>query len=281
MADVLPSGRSIESSPAAYRSGSGTPLLLLHGFTGSWRLWLPLLPALSTTFDVFAPTLPGHHGGPPIELARPFTLDQLTDRVERELDARDIDRPHVVGSSMGGGLAIQLAARGRVASCIGVAPGFDWPADDPTRQQVADSLRRQHTRTRNSRWITPLVMRSNRLRRQVLAHSMNRGDLVPAREAVRMARAAADCTIADAIIDGIAGGSALLDHLDRIAMPTLIAWPEDDHVAPRTGRSRFETEIPGVTVRTLPGVGHLPMYDDTDLLVNTITQWVLTQEVSR
>jgi pimeloyl-ACP methyl ester carboxylesterase len=120
-------------------------------------------------------------------------------------------------------------------------------------------------------------MRSSRLRRQVLAHSMNRGDLVPAREAVRMARAAVDCTIADAIIDGIAEGSALLDHLDRIAVPTLIAWPEDDHVAQRTTRSRFETEIPGVTVRTLPGVGHLPMYDDTDLLVNTITQWVLAR----
>ena len=49
---------------AFHRGGTGTPLVLLHGFTDTWRTWKPVLPALEEHHDVFAPTLPGHHGGP-------------------------------------------------------------------------------------------------------------------------------------------------------------------------------------------------------------------------
>lgn len=47
---------------ASHRAGSGTPLVLLHGFTDTWRAWSALLPELEQAHDVFAPTLPGHAG---------------------------------------------------------------------------------------------------------------------------------------------------------------------------------------------------------------------------
>src|SRR5688572_7057837 len=51
---------------AAHRGGEGPPLVLVHGFTGSWRIWDLVLPALERRHEVLAPTLPGHAGGPPV-----------------------------------------------------------------------------------------------------------------------------------------------------------------------------------------------------------------------
>jgi pimeloyl-ACP methyl ester carboxylesterase len=48
-----------------HRGGSGPPLVCLHGFIDTWRVWELVLPALERRHDVLAPTLPGHAGGPP------------------------------------------------------------------------------------------------------------------------------------------------------------------------------------------------------------------------
>jgi pimeloyl-ACP methyl ester carboxylesterase len=50
----------------AHRGGSGEPLLLLHGFTDTWRTWELVLPVLEARHDVLAVTLAGHAGGPPL-----------------------------------------------------------------------------------------------------------------------------------------------------------------------------------------------------------------------
>ncbi len=63
-----------EISPALYRSGSGEPVLLLHGFTGAWMHWRPLLERLSSRYEVIAPTLAGHDGGAPYPSDLPLTL---------------------------------------------------------------------------------------------------------------------------------------------------------------------------------------------------------------
>jgi pimeloyl-ACP methyl ester carboxylesterase len=55
----------------AHRGGAGPPLVCLHGFTGTWRVWELVLPALERRHEVPAPTLLGHAGGPPLDAARP------------------------------------------------------------------------------------------------------------------------------------------------------------------------------------------------------------------
>ena len=68
---------------------------------------------------------------------------------------------------------------------------------------------------------------------------------------------------ADAGIDAIESGGAALRDLDLIDAPTLIAWPGGDRLIPHTQHGqRFADEIPDVTVRVLPEVGRLPMYDN-------------------
>src|SRR4051794_40418462 len=109
---------------AEHRGGDGPPLVLLHGFTDTWRTWEPVLPALERRHDVLAPSLAGHAGGPP--LPRALTHATLADAVERAMDAAGWATAHVAGNSLGGYVALQLAARGRAESVVALAPAGGW-----------------------------------------------------------------------------------------------------------------------------------------------------------
>ena len=73
----------------AYRGGSGPPLVCLHGFTGSWHIWELVLPRLERAHTVFAPTLIGHAGGPPLDV--PVSHTVVVDAVERAMDAEGLE----------------------------------------------------------------------------------------------------------------------------------------------------------------------------------------------
>src|SRR5262249_59741879 len=89
-------------SPALYRAGPGERLLLLHGFTGAWHHWRPVLGELVARYEVIAPTLAGHDGGPPYKLGAPLTFAEATDSLEGRLDELGVDGAHVIGNSLGG-----------------------------------------------------------------------------------------------------------------------------------------------------------------------------------
>src|SRR3954452_8089453 len=95
---------------ASHRGGSGPPLVCLHGFTDTWRSWDLVLPALERHHDVLAPTLAGHAGGPAVD--GEVREIELADAVERAMDEAGFETAHVVGNSLGGYLALHLAARG-------------------------------------------------------------------------------------------------------------------------------------------------------------------------
>ena len=117
------------SFTAAHRGGTGEPLVLLHGFTDTWRTWELVLPALEARHDVLAPTLPGHAGGPPLpdEVAE----GTVADAVEAAMDEAGFETAHVAGNSLGGYVALQLAARGRARSVVAIAPAGGWEDGDP------------------------------------------------------------------------------------------------------------------------------------------------------
>src|SRR4051794_29164637 len=120
------------------RVGSGPPLVLLHGFVDTWRTWELVLPALERHHDVLAPTLVGHAGGPPLEGA--VTRHLLADAVERAMDAAGFATAHVAGNSLGGYVALQLAARGRAESVVAFAPGGGWARGDDSFKETARSF---------------------------------------------------------------------------------------------------------------------------------------------
>jgi pimeloyl-ACP methyl ester carboxylesterase len=265
-----------EVSPALYRSGSGEPLVLLHGFTGTWHHWRPLLGELSARYEVIAPTLAGHDGGPPYPSGLPLTFAASTDSVESHLDELGVDTAHFVGNSMGGGLALELAKRGRARSVVALAPAGGWTEGDGEARRLARFFGRQIRVTRATRRTIPTVMRRASSRRFAMRDIMRHGELVAPADAVDIALASARCAIGDAAVAALRLDSGLAIHdLDRIGCPVLLASPQFDRVLPAERHApRFQREIPGVQSRTLPDCGHVPMWDAPRLLVQMIGEFV-------
>ncbi|MBY4108237.1 alpha/beta fold hydrolase [Rhodococcus fascians] len=106
---------------------SKPPMLCIHGFTGSWRNWTPVFDALDATYAVSAARLLGHRDGEPLPKGGTSSaLGLLVDGLEREMDTAGIDTAHLVGNSLGGWLALELASRGRARSVVALSPGFGW-----------------------------------------------------------------------------------------------------------------------------------------------------------
>jgi pimeloyl-ACP methyl ester carboxylesterase len=265
-----------EVTPALYRAGSGEPVLLLHGFTGAWMHWRPLLGGLSERYEVIAPSLAGHDGGRPYPLGSPMSFAGSTDALEGHLDELGVDSAHIVGNSMGGALGLELAKRGRARSVVALAPAGGWTPGDGEARRLARFFTRQMRVARALEGRIARIVARPKVRRMALRDIMRRGDLVPASDAVRMTQAALACTVAERAIEALRVDRGLsLEHLDRIDCPVLLATPQFDRVLPPERHApRLRREIPGVESLTLKDCGHVPMWDDTALLVRTIGEFV-------
>ena len=264
-------------SPALYRAGSGEPVVLIHGFTGAWHHWRPVLADLVARYEVIAPTLAGHDGGPPFPPGLEMNFASATDSFERHLDELGVGTAHFVGNSLGGAIALELAKRGRARTVVALAPAGGWNDGEPDVERIARFFKRTVRLARTSEGLTRAVMRRPSTRRLALRDAMRHGELVPWAEAVAISHATAHCAVADAAIASLSGNSSgfALRELERISAPVLLASPEFDRILPaQIHAPRFRREIPGVQARTLSGCGHVPMWDDTALIVNTICEFV-------
>jgi pimeloyl-ACP methyl ester carboxylesterase len=89
--------------------GSGRPLILLHGGLGSGEMFGPILPALAERHQVIAPDLQGH--GRTADIDRPIDIRLMADDIAALIDHLGLDRPDVVGYSLGGGVALLTAVK--------------------------------------------------------------------------------------------------------------------------------------------------------------------------
>jgi pimeloyl-ACP methyl ester carboxylesterase len=89
--------------------GAGRPLILLHGGLGSGEMFGPVLPALAEHHQVITVDLQGH--GRTADIDRPIDLWFMADDIAALIDHLGLDKPDVVGYSLGGGVALRIAAR--------------------------------------------------------------------------------------------------------------------------------------------------------------------------
>jgi pimeloyl-ACP methyl ester carboxylesterase len=89
--------------------GSGRPMILLHGGLMSGELFAPILPALTERHQVIVPDLQGH--GRTADIDRPIDVRLMADDIAALIDHLGLDRPDVVGYSLGGGVAFHTAVR--------------------------------------------------------------------------------------------------------------------------------------------------------------------------
>ena len=265
-----------EISSSLYRAGEGEPVVLLHGFTGHWRHWKPVLADLVARYEVIAPTLSGHNGGPayPSGMGLEKVAD-AGDSLERHLDELGVGTAHLVGNSMGGALALELAKRGRARSVVALSPGGGWELNGREPERIARFFARQMRMVRSTRKQIPRLMLRPGARKLALRDIMRHGELMSPPDAVDLSLDPLGCTIVDDVLSSLRAGRAHLEDLDQVGAPTLLAWAELDRILPlATCSARFRREIPNAEFRVLPRVGHVPMWDNSRLVANTITDWV-------
>jgi pimeloyl-ACP methyl ester carboxylesterase len=263
---------SPDPSPA-YRGGSGEPLVLVHGINASWRVWRPTLAALEAEHEVFAPTLPGHRHGPPLDPGRAVGIGALADGLERILEAAGIQTAHFAGNSLGGWLAIEMARRGRARSLVALSPAGGWTSARDLRRAIRLlSSARVLIARRDALGLTKL-MRRPRFRRLALRQGMTRGDLIPVHDALGLIEDADGCAAFAGFVEWLRGAEPIQPALPPLPCPVRIAWGEHDRTIPfaRYGRPVLAA-LDGAEHVTMAGVGHIPMYDDPALVTRTILE---------
>jgi pimeloyl-ACP methyl ester carboxylesterase len=277
---VRQDARMPEISPRLYRAGEGEPLVLVHGFTATWRCWLPLLAELVPRFEVIAPTLHGHDGGPGFPDGPAHSLGEAANHLEALLDELGLGTVHLAGNSLGGALSLELAKRGRARSVVALSPGGGW-AEGDTREveRIIAWFARNQRLARASVPRLPRLMRNPWLRRLALRDVMTRGDQMPPAEAVALIRSSTRCSVVDDVFTTMRSGAGRLTGLEEVACPVLVAWGERDRILPMDRHAeRFRREIEGVDFRVLPGVGHTPMWDAPGEIAAMIAEFASSAE---
>ena len=108
-------------------SGTGEPLVLIHGMGSASTAWKPIRNELNQDFTVITVDLPGH-GKTPYVKGQPMDPHSLATYVLEQLSSLGIDRFHLAGNSLGGWVSLEMssAAPDRVRSLIGIAPAGLW-----------------------------------------------------------------------------------------------------------------------------------------------------------
>ncbi len=239
------------------RAGNGPPLVLLHPLGADRRVWDPIVGSLRTAHEVIALDFPGFGESPPLRHTTP-TPRALAEAVTARLRELGIERPHVVGNSLGGWVALELALAGDAARVTAIAPAGLWSAPLVPKPSLAHRL---------ARLLEPLLepaARSRWGRQRLLSGSVAYPDRIPGRDAAHLVRAYARAPGFIAVNDAMR--AATFATLDQIRCPVTLVWPEHDRLVQRPAR------LPSnVTSVTLTDAGHVPMWDAPTALVRLIT----------
>lgn len=228
------------------RRGAGPPLVLLHGGLADSRSWRRELDAFASTHDVVAWDAPGCGGSdvPPPE----FGLDDYADRLAAFVEALRLDRPHVLGLSFGGGLALAFGARHpELARTLVAASAYAGWGGSLAPNEVARRVAAAEAACANepSAWLPDFLA------------SLFSGD-GPHPHATEIAGIAAERhPVGSRIMLHAFAEADLRPVLGRIRTPTLLLYGDADRRAPPSVARDLHARVPGAELTMLEGVGHL------------------------
>ena len=228
-------------------AGAGMPVLFLHGIGGAARMWTPQLDAFAAAgHRALAWDMPGHGGSAPLPLV---TMDALAAALAGYMAELGLDRPVLVGHSMGGMIVQRLlaasphAARAVVLAQTSAAFGSKDPAwEEEFIRSRLGPLDAGHS----------MADLAEGMVADLLGSAPDPGGAALARECFAHVPASTyrDTVLALRGFDG-------RDVLGRIAVPTLLLAGSEDRAAPPAGMERMAGRIPGARYAVLDGVGHL------------------------
>jgi pimeloyl-ACP methyl ester carboxylesterase len=243
------------------RAGAGEPLVVLHALGSSSHAWDPVLPLLAARFETITVDLPGFGASPALPAPAQPTPAALAAAVAAALDEAGIERPHVAGNSVGGWVALELAHLRPIATLTLLSPAGLWPGSTPWYCRL--SLRATRRLCEHAPHALERLVSHKLGRTLVLGQSHGRPWLITADEGRAAVGAMRGCPGFPATLRATthrryrrprSGGGP--------DVPTTVAFGSRDLILPLRRWRRLD-ELPcDLTVRRLPGCGHIPMYDD-------------------
>jgi pimeloyl-ACP methyl ester carboxylesterase len=239
------------------RTGEGRPLLLIHGLGGSTRTWSEVVDDLAAEREVIAIDLPGF-GESPL-LPGPVRVDALADAVAGFIAGRGLDGVDVLGSSLGGQIALELKRRGLVGSVVALDPaGFASPAE---RAVFSVTLRLSMTLVRLLRPLLPLLIGNPVTRTLLLPQFSARPWALSPELVLRELDSFANSPGSAGTLAAISSGAPQPGVANRTSDPVVIVWGTRDWVLFPSQAARAVRAFPGAELQWIPGCGHLPQWD--------------------
>lgn len=240
------------------------PVLLLHGLGGSKISWLTVVPALAERHRVIVPDLPGH--GESEKPVGEYTPRAYARAARRALDAFGAERAVVMGNSLGGRVALELAIRApdRVRGLALLDPAVPGIRLRPLlgfARVIPSELGRLPFPLRE-RWMARAV-------RRLFGDPAALPDeayLAAADEFIRVYRdPAARMAFLDSLRHLITEPArGLWGRVRKIRVPALVIWGTADRLVPVRLAARLGEALPSAEVMLLPGVGHVPQFEAPD-----------------
>ncbi|MGP3976032.1 alpha/beta fold hydrolase [Streptomyces sp. 8N114] len=266
----------IEVSPAGQppfevvyeRRGSGEPMLLLHGIGHHWQAWEPVLTVLAGSYDVIALDLPGFGASPGLPDGVSYGLESVVPLLAETCTALGVERPHVVGNSLGGLLALELGLHGFARSVTALSPAGFFTR--PERLYAFAVLRGMRAGARALPDPVLGALASTAVGRAALTSTIY----------ARPGRRSADAVVAETRALRQAPGFApvlaqgqrpgALFEADVTGIPVTIGWGDRDRLLLRRQGVRAKRTIPAARLVRLRGCGHVPMNDDPATVARVI-----------
>ncbi len=263
----------------SYRTAGDGPevIVLVHGITGSSDTWADVIPVLAEDFTVVAPDLLGH--GQSAKPRGDYSLGAYASGVRDLVASLGHDHATVIGHSLGGGVAMQLAYQfpERCNRLVLVSSGGLGREVHPLLRAAA---------LPGSEFVLPLVC-TTKLRDagDAVWQTLGRFGLGAGPDLDEMWRGYASLADRDAqqafvhtlrtIVDGGGQRVSATDRLYLAAeLPTLIVWGEDDRIIPLDHGVAAQEAIPGGRLEVFEGAGHFPHRSDPDRFADLLADFV-------
>ncbi|MFD3610121.1 alpha/beta fold hydrolase [Streptomyces atroolivaceus] len=262
---AFPVGRRVVS--VSYeRKGTGEPLVLLHGIGHHRQAWDPVLRILAAERDVIAVDLPGFGASPALPDGLAYDLRTMVPVLGSFFDALGVVRPHVVGNSLGGLLALELGREKLVRTVTALSPAGFWTRSE--RRYAFGVLRAM----RGAALSMPMPMIERLAKTSTGRTALT--STIYARPGRRSPASVVSETVALREATGfrqtLEAGLTVTFTDDVPDVPVSIAWGSKDRLLPRRQGVRAKHVIPGARLVRLPRCGHVPMNDDPAAVARVI-----------
>ncbi len=243
--------------------GDGTPVLLVHGYTGDSQSWRLVAPLLAQGRKVYSIDLPCHGTSPVIA---PTSFSHFVEMVADALAAEGFERFHLVGHSLGGAVAFALSEHmaGKVQSLTAVAPaGLDREVDGAFIDEYVTATDPAVIKA----WLQRIVGRSFQLPdglAELIAEKRDDPERIQAQLAI--GRMFFPASVQDIDVS---------EHMNKVSVPSKIIWGKHDSLIPW---QHALNAPPQIGLHFLPEVGHMPPLEAPQALSDLISEIIATAE---